>query len=93
MIDQLKYLSGADYQKYIEAIVTYREHCVHDPKYIRVVHHQYLARDPSEKKKNVLCVSLLLFVWHPSKIMFSLDISDGLQNTCYPTLRVVGYRQ
>lgn len=51
---QLKYLSWEDYQKYIEAIVTYREHCVHDPKYIRVVHHQYLARDPSEKKKNVL---------------------------------------
>lgn len=65
MIGQLKYLSWEDYQKYIEVIVTYREHCVHDPKYIRVVHHQYLARDPSEKKKNVLLVLLLLFAWHP----------------------------
>jgi hypothetical protein len=53
MIGQLKYLSWEDYKKYIEAIVTYREHCVHDPKYIRVVHHQYLARDPSDKKKHV----------------------------------------
>jgi hypothetical protein len=65
MIGQLKYLSWEDYQKYTEAIVTYREHCVHDPKYIRVVHHQYLARDLSDKKKNVLLVLLLLFAWHP----------------------------
>ena len=65
MIGQLKYLSWEDYQKYTEAIVTYREHCVHDPQYIRVVHHQYLARDPSDKKKNVLLVLLLLFTWHP----------------------------
>ncbi len=36
--------------------MAYREHCVHDPKYIRVVHHQYLARDPSDKKRDTLCV-------------------------------------
>ncbi|KAH9989552.1 hypothetical protein BJV77DRAFT_1069406 [Russula vinacea] len=51
---RLKYLSWEDYQKYTEAIVTYREHCVHDSNYIRVVHHQYLARDPSDKKKQIM---------------------------------------
>ncbi|KAH9033947.1 hypothetical protein EDB84DRAFT_1578278 [Lactarius hengduanensis] len=48
---QLKYLNWDDFQKYTEALTTYREHCIHDPKYIRTVHQQYLARDPSDKKK------------------------------------------
>ncbi|KAF8259327.1 armadillo-type protein [Lactarius quietus] len=48
---QLKYLNWDDFQKYTEAIAAYREHCIHDPNYIRVVHQQYLARDPSDKKK------------------------------------------
>ncbi|KAI9451428.1 hypothetical protein BJY52DRAFT_1297951 [Lactarius psammicola] len=49
---QLKYLNWDDFQKYTEALAAYREHCIHDPKYIRAVHQQYLARDPSDKKKS-----------------------------------------
>lgn len=49
---QLKYLNWDDFQKYTEAIAAHREHCIHDPKYIRAVHQQYLARDPSDKKKS-----------------------------------------
>lgn len=49
---QLKYLNWDDFQKYTQAIAAYREHCIHDPKYIRTVHQQYLARDPSDKKKS-----------------------------------------
>ncbi|KAI9435473.1 hypothetical protein H4582DRAFT_1969649 [Lactarius indigo] len=48
---RLKYLNWDDFQKYTEALAAYREHCIHDPKYIRTVHQQYLARDPSDKKK------------------------------------------
>ncbi|KAH9044915.1 hypothetical protein EDB83DRAFT_2406035 [Lactarius deliciosus] len=48
---QLKYLNWDDFQQYTEALTAYREHCIHDPKYIRTVHRQYLARDPSDKKK------------------------------------------
>ncbi|KAI0270487.1 hypothetical protein BC834DRAFT_967272 [Gloeopeniophorella convolvens] len=50
---QLTYLGWDDYQKYLEALAEYREHCVHDPNYIRAVHQQYLARDPSDKKKSI----------------------------------------
>ncbi|KAI0295094.1 armadillo-type protein [Multifurca ochricompacta] len=50
---QLKYLSWDDYQKYTETLATFREHCVHDPTYVRVVHQQYLVRHPSDKKKDI----------------------------------------
>jgi hypothetical protein len=56
---RLKYLNWDDYQRYTESIATYREHCIHDPKYIRVVHEQYLTCDPSDKKKTVASVPLL----------------------------------
>ncbi|KAH9054895.1 hypothetical protein EDB87DRAFT_1644309 [Lactarius vividus] len=48
---QLKYLNWDDFQKYTGALMAYREHCILDPKYIRTVHQQYLARDPSDQKK------------------------------------------
>ncbi|KAH8987299.1 hypothetical protein EDB92DRAFT_1876367 [Lactarius akahatsu] len=42
---QLKYLNWDDFQKYTETLMAYREHCIHDPKYIRI------TRDHSDKKK------------------------------------------
>ncbi|KAA1474189.1 hypothetical protein DENSPDRAFT_781033 [Dentipellis sp. KUC8613] len=57
---QLQYLDWADYRKYTEAILVFRDHVINDPGYVRVFQLQYLTglKKDMAFKRRVLCFLL-----------------------------------